>query len=1190
MLAPNDIHILRRTQLKGVCVPLLANARLNSRTTPKALSLLASLSTILLRAQSQELDLKPALVSYAFFPLSSLLSQNDAQNVPDRVLEAVFKVMEILFGWWWWACDEQVWTQVVMLTGSVLGVGAGEKGKTRERSDETKDAAVRLLLCLLRDRSSTPGPNRDEASAKARFADLHLHAQSERVVPILGQILNTLLETSSVSEYLPLQSASLEAVQALVELYVPQAVMPTILPGVVSTMARVALGQPRENGKGKSKGGWVNGEIVTSALKVLDVAIVRAIGDEICLRAGIVKEITSLEDLADLISDASSSSSTIDTDARKDDSKSKVYETPLSQSYLRATASQLLVALNTTLPTLLAHPKVTVLLSLSTLSTSLLLKNRLTLPNVRPLLIGALLTLSNNPFPSVSQNATGGLVSLLGPDCPTRLGVLQGIMQIANDALSSLPQLIPARSDSQIIHVAGQVEAICRLGSIDPSVAGGRPGHDSVAAIRIGVSKLLGPTGGIEKWGWRLLSSLHFESPQSFVAEHGVLLLESDAASTGSKAVFPQPKMDDITSLEAQKALERMLRALGRTAHDWALFSVEWLVNVGSRSRKEESLAALWCACRVLEGIVNVDLSEEPRSTKFRRRARSMEKFARWLGRKVSDFWDDEYEAEEIEATGQKEHNESQSNEVLDTGEDRPIYEFVKGREPLETRFDILSAKGPAVFDGNASKRQLLNTEEQLTLHKTFALQLLSLSSTILESRVTPLLIHALYPILQSLVMQSTFLSMTAFATLQHISNSAGYASPGNLLLSNFDYALDGAARRLTKRRLDPEAPRVLVVLVRLVGKDVVDRAGDVVEECFDRLDEFHGYTVIVEGLIEVLLEVVRVVETEMDILPVPAKPDKYAVPPPEGSDVVPDSKRMEMLLEWLEHRNDPHPVDEENYGPAPREALGKGKAKEMPSEEEEQEKRKLNEVEDVLADPPATATQALVSQIIARSLYFLTHGSPPIRSRVLSLLTRSVPVFAAHESSLLPVVNKAWPFIVNRLGDSETYVVSAAAGLIEALVTRHGAFMTSRVWDDVWPRFRTMLSNLDAADAQSALSRRSGVPVGTDSAYTHSHRLYRAMLRTMSAAVRGGVQTQDRRTWDVLLAFRRFLHSGAHPELQEAACLLYIAFGVKNPDAVWLVLVSSAVSDGVPILEHLKQERWDMKTNIVRIMDDIDK
>ena len=149
---------------------------------------------------------------------------------------------------------------------------------------------------------------------------------------------------------------------------------------------------------------------------------------------------------------------------------------------------------------------------------------------------------------------------------------------------------------------------------------------------------------------------------------------------------------------------------------------------------------------------------------------------------------------------------------------------------------------------------------------------------------------------------------------------------------------------------------------------------------------------------------------------------------------------------------------------------------------------------------------------------------------------------------------------------------------------------MTSRVWDDVWPRFRTMLTKLDAADAQSALSRRSAAfSVGTDSVYTHTHRLYRAMLHTMTAAIIGGVQTQERRTWDVLLAFRRFLHSGAHPELQEAACALYTAFGTKNPDAVWLVLVSTANLTGMPVLEHLKQERWDVKSNVECILVKLD-
>ncbi len=54
--------------------------------------------------------------------------------------------------------------------------------------------------------------------------------------------------------------------------------------------------------------------------------------------------------------------------------------------------------------------------------------------------------------------------------------------------------------------------------------------------------------------------------------------------------------------------------------------------------------------------------------------------------------------------------------------------------------------------------------------------------------------------------------------------------------------------------------------MVRLVGADIVDKAGDVVEECFDRLDEYHGYGVIVDGLIEVLAEVVKVIEMEAEV------------------------------------------------------------------------------------------------------------------------------------------------------------------------------------------------------------------------------------------------------------------------------------------------------------------------------------
>ena len=156
-------------------------------------------------------------------------------------------------------------------------------------------------------------------------------------------------------------------------------------------------------------------------------------------------------------------------------------------------------------------------------------------------------------------------------------------------------------------------------------------------------------------------------------------------------------------------------------------------------------------------------------------------------------------------------------------------------------------------------------------------------------------------------------------------------------------------------------------------------------------------------------------------------------------------------------------------------------------------------------------------------------------------------------------------------------------------MLFRSGSFMSTRVWDEAWPKFCEMLKKLDVSDSASALARRGKGLVGTESAYTHSHRLYRAMLRTMSAAVKSNVRIQDSRAWEVLLAFRRFLHKGAHTELQTCARELYITLGKNNADAVWLVLTSTASTPGVPHLSHMQQSIWDLQENVDIIIHTID-
>lgn len=1153
-------------------MPLLAHSRLENRTISKVLSLLSELNSCLQELDAAGTPMKPSLVSYVFFPLSTLLSRNEPSSIPDQVLERVFIALELLFRWWWWTCEDGVWEQIFMLAGAMLG-GPDGKGKGRARDDETKAAAAKLILCLVRDRSDDPevvakGPDEVER-ARARLNDWTDQAQTKKFIPVVGQTLNSLLQTAT-SQHLPLQLCSLEVIETIVSVYMPEAVVSSILPGVVSTMVRIALGQTDATTASTTvRKGWVSGNVVAAALRVLDVVVIRAISDDACLRVGIVKEMNGLEDLVELVSEPAAVDSAA-SPPQHQDATDRPYETLRTRVWLRATASQILIAFNTLTP-LMSHPTPSALLALAFLSASLLTKTRLTLPDVQPLLLSFLLTLSNSNFTSVSARSREALATLLSPPFKARHTLLQILLRTTSDNLASLPRLLPAHADAKVSHAAGQVEAVCRLGqsfrSGEIQLAAPNP---AAHAICSGVGKLLGPAGHIEKWGWSLLQVLEFTPSAITVASAPVAgLLEGDAMS-GERIVFSEVSLKHVSERSTQDALENMLRALGGTGGEECLFSVEWFIGVGLHRPSAQSSAALWCACRILEGVAGISLSSDDRASEARSQSsRRLEKFARWLTKAISELWNKEETEEENSNTTT---NVAKGDE--DEDEMRPAIEYTKGLTPLQTRFDLRS-----------NEIAKANTLHQPQLQKAFALQLLCVSAAVLQSRFNPLLMHALYPLLHSLVSPDAYVASVAWAALQHVTSSTAYASPGNLLLSNFDYALDSVSRRLTRRWLDVDATKVLVVLVRLVGRDVVARAGDVVEECFDRLDDFHGYETVVEGLVEALQEVVKVVEAEDGL-----RREDVRVSPFDDSQSIPDSRRVVALLSWLEHRNDPQASIDEDYGAAPREDWGKGKGKEVTEEEETQEKKLVDE-SSALADPPPTPSQALTKQIVTRSLYLLTHGSPSIRARILSLLRGTVSVLPS--SALLPAVHKAWPFVLNRLADPETYVVAATASFVEALVTHFGDFMTARVWDDIWPRFRTMLGKLDTADATNALARRavgaaSAYTAGADSAYTHSHRLYRAMLRTMTAAMSGGVQPQDGKVWDVMLAFRRFLRKEANDELQACARQLYVALGKINEDAIWLVLTSTAGTPGVPLVAHLRREQWDIQDNVNTILVDL--
>lgn len=1122
----------------------------NTVVTPSSANAIASLLETLLDAlretERESYTLEPALISYIFLPLSTILRRNTSTFIPDVILERILLANAILCESWWWTCEIAVWEQLVMLCGSIVG-GMEGKGKGKTRDDETKAAAVRCLWALLHRREADKFSNStDSKHAQARMNQLVAHAQTPKLFPIIGQTLDYLLGTA-LSSHLPLQSSSLDVLLVVVNTYIPESFVPSILPGIISSMCKIALGTP-------SSKGWAKGETVSRALAVMQAAILRSICDEVCVSEGAVRKVDTLEEFAEAASN--------NAERKLPREHLPSYATERTPSWLQGTTSQLHIALNSINP-LVSHPSPSAQRATARFAAAIIEQTTLTLPQSQTLLLSMLLSLSTSSMESVYATASTALRRLLAPHSVTAPALIQVLVQITRDSLTTLPRLLLSHADAKVTHAAGIITATCLLAQTSKANADmdvPKELHTGVPSVIAGIAKLLGPTGGVERWGYSLLSVLEFVSPAVAAggASVGQLLLESNVGSAGT--AWPEMQLRHVATRDAQDALSGMFRALGSAAKENAEFALEWFVGVGRRSRGPSAVAALWCAARLLEGAAGLNLDEGTAMDASAQNKR-LEKYARALAKSIAEAWDEPDEKQSSSETAEV------KDESLAANENR-LVEHVSGLVTIKSHVGAHSESGsPSRHPG-----------QQHVLHKAASLQILAVTAGILQSRFPPLLLQSVYPILHSLVAPIGFLSSIAFATLHFISRAASFASPANLLLSNFDYALDGVARRLSRRWLDIDAARVLALLVRLVGRNIVTRASDVVEACFDRLDEYHGYSVLVEGLIEVLSEVMRVIEVEEDA-PVREEGDVEEFFDPK------DSERLDAFEAWFSHRHDPPERDDTDYGPAPRKAWTPGRADDPSSLDAQATPNPAAPGADT--KPEATPTQALTKQIVGRSMFFLTHPSPGIRSQILNLLASATLVLPG--SALLSSIHEAWPFIMNRLSDPETQVVGAAASLVAALASHLGGFMYRRIWDEVWPRFRTLLARLYAADKQSALARcgRATQVIGTESAYTHSHRLHRAVLVTMTAAAKG-VRPRDAEAWEVMVAFPRFLDVEVHPELQDKACELYLALGTRNADAVWLVLEASR-GQAAQEMGFMHEPKWNIAVNADKVLEGLD-
>lgn len=354
------------------------------------------------------------------------------------------------------------------------------------------------------------------------------------------------------------------------------------------------------------------------------------------------------------------------------------------------------------------------------------------------------------------------------------------------------------------------------------------------------------------------------------------------------------------------------------------------------------------------------------------------------------------------------------------------------------------------------SLSKLTNPDAEKISHwhmQALSLEVIALQAKRYKTEFRVELIEALYPVLHYLGNPNPGLRNHAMACLNIMAESCEYANASDLIVSNVDYIINAVGLKLNYHDISPQAPQVLLMMMRLCGPSLLPFLDDLVGSMFSALERYHGYPKLVELLFSVLRGMAEegVKAPQLMIEGDGEKTHKSVAgiwKATSVSDVVEVIKKLKV--EALK-QDEEHERLSESFPQRPWKEPSEQEA-EDPSvgEDEQQDGGAVQEVEPA---PPAPRTFDILLKISDLTQHYLTSSSPTLRTSLLSLLHTTIPALARHENSFLPLINTLWPVLLPRLGDSEAYVVSNALEVMSMMCTHAGNFMKGRIegtWEDL--------------------------------------------------------------------------------------------------------------------------------------------
>jgi hypothetical protein len=1013
----------------------------------------------------------------------------------------------------------QIWLICALVIGGPLepkDVKAKGKAKEVVWAEETKMATLSLLLALAEPIASAaampgeplpPAPTSLFSAPNGPSSHANGHARTRSIpLPILAHTLTTLLDLVREAPSANLRDLALTGVHYLVTHHLPRAqseggtLLVQSFPGIVSALASLLS---TKAGAGKARTTANRAALAAKALEVLGEVIPGVIGDAGC--ADIVRSrrrdaahIDRLEDLVVVVEEEGGSEHVAQEAGLR------------SSAWLAATVSQLHVAILSFAPAVRSHHSSLVRIAYSGLCRTCLVRCADTLePRTRSALLADLLALACDDWPEVAAAAEADLDTATCP--PEELSAL------LSTAIVALPQTILSHGDDE----TRMTTAIRLLRGI------ARARTRSKDAARFGV------VIDTERWSFALLHALELtrvpvgsEGPtqgdgatvKAWIGPGRTMLaLEADGEAAEAERPYPALAFRRLPSIRIVLALRNMFTELTRASPD--LIDHFLALATGGLDPKQRA-AAWWLLDAALQALAPATMGAKV-SSKLRRATRAV------IAAVV-----------ELHDAGHENEADVLAAAPSDVASLIPV-DHQRGAVDVVSR---LNAYAPG---GSTEAKQFSARAERLStgiLAASLSLRVLATASAVLGTGFRADLLSTLYPVLAHLGTSThPLLRGHAEVALARITDHAGYASVENLVLDNVDYVVNAVSQRLTLARLDPQAPLVLVTVIRLVGDAIVPLVQDVIDDVFDALDDFHGYDVLCASLLAILDALVKAMSLDLpDPLELDAKDSGHPLPPDPERD-------LQTFEAWYAKRQADAARESEDFGPCPPGGFASAA---LDEKEEEQEPAAEPEAE----DSPPTRTQAACIAMLGKALLSLNHDSAFLRARVLSLLAAGVPVLAPDRKvDLLPIVHRAWPYVLHRLSPTESPpVIAEAAALVEVLGRHAGDFMSRRILDDAWPRFRALLAATEDRERTSALRGKTS--------FTSAQRLYLALLGAMRD-VAVGVPLAGELAWELAVAFRRFL-VGVSPEeveVRRRARALYEALRAWHPEVVWLALMGGA-------------------------------